>query len=174
MSTLEPRPPYSDAELAALYPPHLRLQLVQILLRHGERSPVRPRFVHAGVPPFWPYCSAVRHLRSAVLDPADAASGSSSFSTLEWKRRLETFGPIDDSPRQVLQGYYVRIRYNDAPVTVPGCRAPGKHLDGDESFCTLEAFKAIVDKFTPRDWKQQCRADVKSPGFPPRPEPAGY
>jgi acid phosphatase len=36
-----------------------------------------------------------------------------------------------------LEGYYVRIRYNDEVVTVPGCRAPGNHLDGDESFCTL-------------------------------------
>ena len=37
-----------------------------------------------------------------------------------------------------------------------------------------EAFKAIVDKFTPRDWKQQCRASVKAPAFPAKPEPAGY
>ena len=96
MTTLQPRPPYSEAELAALYPPQLRLQLVQILLRHGERTPVNPRFTNAGLAPFWPYCSAVRQLRSAVLD-ADAGNGSpnGSFSTLEWKRRLETFGPND-------------------------------------------------------------------------------
>lgn len=98
MSTHDPRPPYSDAELAALYPPHLRLQLVQILLRHGEHSPVSPRFVNAGVPPFWPYCSAVRRLRSAVLDPPDRPGQPSSFSALEWKRRLETFAAADDSP----------------------------------------------------------------------------
>ena len=36
-----------------------------------------------------------------------------------------------------LKGHYVRIRYNDRPMTVPGCRLAGKHLDGDESFCTL-------------------------------------
>lgn len=98
MTTLQPRPPYSEVELAALYPPHLRLQLVQILLRHGERTPVNPRFTNAGLAPFWPYCSAVRRLRSAVLDPS-AGSGSpdGSFSTLEWKRRLETFGPNDAS-----------------------------------------------------------------------------
>ncbi|POR37146.1 Putative acid phosphatase SPBC4.06 [Tolypocladium paradoxum] len=511
MTTLQPRPPYSEAELAALYPPHLRLQLVQILLRHGERTPINPRFTNAGLPPFWPYCSAVRQLRSAVLDPS-AGSGSSdaSFSTLEWRRRLEAFGPNDapvvaagpkgeldgicemgmltdrgrettlqlgqrlrrlyvdqlgflpagikdtdfmylratpvpralesmqqalhglypahtrapdlppptilsrspadetlfpndvncrrfaalsrafaqraadrwndsddmafltkklgkwmpndspkvavdshprlsgildtvsatsahgpqtklpsefydpkvkqvlekiaveewfegykesqeyrtlgigallgdvvsrmagsaeqstadgeyeimqkpgagatpvrfglsgchdttlaaivaslgafgkddwppftshvaielfshadkpatspaaaprstswwpaflggsragvppagigrkptadlaDSEKKRLQGHYVRVRYNDQPITVPGCKAPGKHLDGDESFCTLEAFKSIVDKFTPRDWKQQCRANVKAPAFPAKPEPAGY
>ena len=36
-----------------------------------------------------------------------------------------------------MDGYYVRMRYNDRPVTIPGCRMAGKHLDGDESFCTL-------------------------------------
>ena len=36
-----------------------------------------------------------------------------------------------------LQGYYVRVRYNDRPVVIPGCKTPGNHLPGDESFCTL-------------------------------------
>ena len=98
MSTFEPRPPYSPAELAALYPPSLQLQLVQVLLRHGERTPVSPRFVNAGVPPFWPYCTAMRHLKSAVLDPYQPGQQQQQrrhFSTLEWKRRLEAFGPND-------------------------------------------------------------------------------
>ncbi|KAI1819326.1 histidine acid phosphatase [Xylaria intraflava] len=73
-----------------------------------------------------------------------------------------------------LQGYYVRLRYNDQAVTIPGCRAPGKHLESDETFCTLEAFKAIVDKFAPNNWKQQCSVNVKAPAFPAQPEPAGY
>jgi acid phosphatase len=34
-------------------------------------------------------------------------------------------------------GWYVRLRYNDKPVVVKGCKPPGKHLPGDESFCTL-------------------------------------
>lgn len=73
-----------------------------------------------------------------------------------------------------LDGYYVRLRYNDRVVTVPGCKAPGKHLEGEESFCTLAAFKAIVDKFVPQDWLSECRKDVKAPAFPEKPEPAGY
>ncbi|KAF4997626.1 hypothetical protein FDECE_12019 [Fusarium decemcellulare] len=81
---------------------------------------------------------------------------------------------LTDEEKARLQGYYVRLRYNDRPVTIPGCKPAGKHLDGDESFCTLEAFKAIVDKFTPTNWKQQCRANIKEPAFPPHPEPAGY
>lgn len=36
-----------------------------------------------------------------------------------------------------LQGHYVRLRYNDRPVTIPGCKLPGNHLEGDETFCTL-------------------------------------
>ncbi|PHH62548.1 hypothetical protein CDD81_6934 [Ophiocordyceps australis] len=490
MSTLTPRPPYSDAELAGLYPPHLQLRLVQVLLRHGERTPVGARFANTGLAAFWPYCSAVRHMRSVVSDP-----NAKSWGTLDWRRRLETFGaqdcpvaasgpageldaicdmgmltdrgrettfqlgqrlralyvdrlaflpktldqgnllylratPIpralesmqqtflglypltsrspscplptivsrtpadetlfpndsncrrfaalarafaqraadrwndspemalltkklgkwmpDDSPKvavdsrprlsgvldtinstnahgpqtklprefydpevkriaeriaveewfagymesaeyrtlgigsllgdivwrmvgsaehsasgatpspprlalsgchdttlaavlaslgayqteawppftshialelfrstqpstmpprpattssfwpswlggssssssigrkpstqltdaqkQTMHGYFVRVRYNDEPVVIPGCKAAGNHLDGDESFCTLEAFKAIVDKFTPHDWKKQCRANVKAPVFPSEPQPAG-
>jgi acid phosphatase len=36
-----------------------------------------------------------------------------------------------------LDGYYVRVRYNDKVMNVPGCKEVGKHLDGNESFCTL-------------------------------------
>ncbi|CAI6082157.1 unnamed protein product [Clonostachys chloroleuca] len=90
MTTLQPRPPYTDAELAELYPPQLQLQLVQILLRHGARTPVTPRFTGTGLPAYWSYCNAARHLRSAILE-----DDSGKFSSLEWKRRLEAFGPND-------------------------------------------------------------------------------
>lgn len=102
MSTFEPRSPYSDSELAALYPPQLQLQLVQVLLRHGERTPITARFQSTGLAPFWPYCSAARRLTSAILDPSVADSSvdpakNPGLTSLEWKRRLETFGH-DDSP----------------------------------------------------------------------------
>ncbi|KOS18832.1 putative acid phosphatase [Escovopsis weberi] len=101
--SLEPRPEYTDAELAGLYPPQLRLQQVQVLLRHGERTPVSTRFLNAGLPPHWPYCSAVRQLRAAVLDgpPPSTPAGDPprrTFSKVEWRQRLETFGRDDDSP----------------------------------------------------------------------------
>ena len=44
---------------------------------------------------------------------------------LEWEKR----GKLDN--------YYIRIRYNDRPMTIPGCQPNGKHLEGDETFCTL-------------------------------------
>lgn len=44
MTTLVPRPAYSQDELDKLYPKGLELRLVQVLLRHGERAPVSARF----------------------------------------------------------------------------------------------------------------------------------
>lgn len=89
MTTLQPRPPYTDDEISKLYPPNLKLQQVQILLRHGERTPVSARFRNTGLPGNWPYCEAAKNFQNIVLN-ADR-----SWDTLQWKRRLETFGPND-------------------------------------------------------------------------------
>jgi acid phosphatase len=37
-----------------------------------------------------------------------------------------------------------------------------------------EAFKKIADKFTPKNWKEACDANIDAPAFPEKPEPAGY
>ena len=74
---------------------------------------------------------------------------------------------LSPAQRSRLYGYFVRIRYNDRPVTVPACRPMDKHFEGDESFCTLEAFKSVVDSFTPRDWKRECSRGLDTPVFPP-------
>ena len=92
MTSLVPRKPYTDDELQKLYPEGLELQLVQILMRHGERTPVSARFQNAGLQPFWPYCSSVRHFKSAILN----GSPDQPVDTLEWKRHLETFGDNDE------------------------------------------------------------------------------
>ncbi|CAO2652535.1 Nn.00g008180.m01.CDS01 [Neocucurbitaria sp. VM-36] len=81
---------------------------------------------------------------------------------------------LSQAQREELQGYYVRIRYNDKIMQVPGCKVQGKHLEGDTSFCTLEAFKSIVDKYTPKNWKAACTSRLDEPAFPNKPEPAGY
>ena len=47
---------------------------------------------------------------------------------------------LTDSEKQKLSGYYVRVRYNDRVKAIPGCKSPGNHLEGDESFCTLVCF----------------------------------
>ncbi|KNG44338.1 histidine acid phosphatase [Stemphylium lycopersici] len=76
--------------------------------------------------------------------------------------------------REQLGDYYVRLRYNDRVMHIPGCKPQGKHLEGDASFCTLEAFKGIVDQFTPRNWKAACASRLDQPAFPEKMEPAGY
>lgn len=88
MTTLQPLPPYSKEELKRLYPDNLQLQLVQVLLRHGERSPVSARFQNAGLSAFWPYCEVARQMVSATRDDTE-------WTPLKWRRRLETFGPDD-------------------------------------------------------------------------------
>jgi acid phosphatase len=44
---------------------------------------------------------------------------------------------LSQAQRDELKDYYVRVRYNDKIMQVPGCKAAGKHLDGDTTFCTL-------------------------------------
>ncbi|KAI1393838.1 phosphoglycerate mutase-like protein [Hypoxylon trugodes] len=122
--------------------------------------------------------------RNISSNPSTASSGL--YNWLAWTSRAKPGKPppgtigrkrteeLSAREKATLDGYYVRLRYNDEVVTVPGCKAPGKHLEGDESFCTLDAFKAIVDKFVPQNWKQECRGNIKGPAFPSKPEPAGY
>ncbi|KAI3401293.1 hypothetical protein diail_11999 [Diaporthe ilicicola] len=95
MTTLQPRKPYTEEELKALYPPDLELLQAQILLRHGERTPVSARFQNAGLHPYWPYCKSASHLRNVVLE---ANRDRVTFSALEWKKRLESFGEGTDAP----------------------------------------------------------------------------
>jgi len=87
------------------------------------------------------------------------------------RRPLQELAEVE---KEKLDGYYVRVRYNDRPMTLPGCRLPGNHLEGDESFCTLKAFKTITDKFTPRNWKKACASNLDNPPIPPTIEEAGF
>ena len=49
----------------------------------------------------------------------------------------KTIDELTAEQKSKLDGYYVRIRFNDRPMTIPGCRLAGNHLEGDETFCTL-------------------------------------
>jgi acid phosphatase len=68
--------------------------------------------------------------------------------------------------RAGLDNHFVRMRYNDRPVTIPFCKPPGNHRAGDESLCTLTAFKEVADSFTPKDWKKECMANLGKPAMP--------
>lgn len=75
--------------------------------------------------------------------------------------------------RELLRKHYVRVRYNDVPAVIPGCAKAGRHLEGDETFCTLEAFKEIVEAVAPKDFKQQCTMNLGT-GIGGSIEPAGF
>lgn len=76
--------------------------------------------------------------------------------------------------RSALDGFFVRVRYNDRVMRVPGCAADGRHREGDTSMCTLAAFKEVVDGFTPKNWKKECGSNLGSSAFPEKIEEAGY
>ncbi|KAM5435420.1 putative acid phosphatase [Microsporum canis] len=151
-----------------------------------------------------PYTSSIAvELFKDVSEPAGGMSGSPAGLVLEEFSGPSTQKPASDKPsflsflngkkkqpasqpaslarssqasQPSLSKHYVRIRYNDKPVTIPGCAAnPANHLPGDKSFCTLEAFKEIVDKFTPADWRQECGMNLDKGMFPEgEQQPAGY
>ncbi|SPQ25981.1 e441dff3-f720-4cd3-aba0-768241b31936 [Thermothielavioides terrestris] len=131
-------------------------------------------------PPFTSHMAIELFRESKTLSPPQEPAKASWWSSLFGaaappatigRRPVAELSPAEKSK---LDGYYVRIRYNDEPVTVPACKLPGNHLEGDESFCTLAAFKAVVDKFTPTNWKQQCRMNLDQPALPAEPEWAGH
>ncbi|KAH6671569.1 histidine phosphatase superfamily [Plectosphaerella plurivora] len=144
-------------------------------------------------PPFTSYI-AVEMFRAKDLPAPVAAESPASVPTAQpsWSGWFSSFfssatpgtpppgigrkptPALTPSEKEKLDGFYVRLRYNDSPITIPGCKTPGNHLEGDESFCTLAAFKSVVDKFTPTDWKTQCHSNQGAPPFPAKPEPAGF
>lgn len=83
------------------------------------------------------------------------------------------YDSLSTSEKAKLNDYYVRLRYNDKIMHIPGCAKPGWHLEGDESLCTLTAFKQIADSFTPRDWKGEC-ARTREEKVDTRPEIAEW
>ncbi|KAK8211336.1 hypothetical protein M8818_003303 [Zalaria obscura] len=97
--------------------------------------------------------------------PAEVIKGPSSSRTPLTQMSASEKGGLD--------GYFVRLRYNDRVMTVPACRPEGKHYEDDESICTLETFKGVVDKFTPQNWKRACNSNIGESAFPESPEPAG-
>ena len=78
---------------------------------------------------------AAHNQKQGTLSTFFSSRGRSKIATEGIARK--TLDELSVTEREKLKGHYVRIRYNDRPVVVPGCKLSGKHLDGDESFCTL-------------------------------------
>jgi len=148
----EPWPPYTS---------HLAFEL----LRKVSTTPPPPS---PGITRTW-WSS---FFGAATASSPSAASILSSGGAARIGRRSAS--SLSEAERARLQGYYVRIRYNDRVMRVAGCRAPGKHLEGDESLCTLEEFKRIADRITPADWKRECAMVVEGGGELKIGQRAGY
>ncbi|KIW88134.1 uncharacterized protein Z519_11245 [Cladophialophora bantiana CBS 173.52] len=71
---------------------------------------------------------------------------------------------LSEAQKRRLDGYYVRIRYNDRVMKIPACAKPGNNYKGDESLCTFEAFKRVADGFVPKNWKVQCGQNLDEGG----------
>ncbi|KAK9478937.1 histidine phosphatase superfamily [Lipomyces japonicus] len=56
--------------------------------------------------------------------------------------------------------YYVRLTYNDVPLTLPSC---AKYYKTDKTLCSLQQFEAAVNEFIPRDWERECRQNLGKP-----------
>ncbi|ODH46715.1 hypothetical protein GX48_07171 [Paracoccidioides brasiliensis] len=101
--------------------------------------------------------------------------GSKSLSREVTQVSENVRAAVSDLPSSPLQKHYVRLRYNDQPVRIPGCAAnPRNHLPGNDTFCTLEAFKKIADKFTPIHWHEECGKNLDEGMFAKGDEPSGY
>lgn len=91
---------------------------------------------------------------------------SSSPSNAPASSARKSLAQMSPTEKAGLDNYYVRMRYNDKPVTIPFCQVDGRHRVGDESLCTLAAFKEAADSFTPQDWKKECMSNLGAPAMP--------
>ncbi|OAP64455.1 hypothetical protein AYL99_00427 [Fonsecaea erecta] len=138
--------------------------------RGGEQQAVKPGFF-----------ASFLGLRSPTSSPSSTSLASSSSSPLSTPSasRSSTISPsvppkdliarkphaeLSEPQRRRLDGYYVRIRYNDRVMTVPACAQPGNNYRGDASLCTFEAFKRVADGYVPKNWKVQCGQNIEPGG----------
>lgn len=105
--------------------------------------------------------SFLSYLTGSGSSPSMSSHGAGADAGPQGSYARAPLSSLPFAARQSLQQYYVRIRFNDRPVRIPGCAAkPENHLPGDETFCTLYAFKEIVDKFTPKNWHDECLQNI--------------
>lgn len=86
--------------------------------------------------------------------------GAANVDSASTRQPLNEMSP---TKQRGLDGYFVRLRYNDKPLSLPACRAAQDHFEGDETLCTLAAFKKAADSFTPKDWKAECKMNLGQP-----------
>ncbi|KAE8210928.1 hypothetical protein CF327_g5267 [Tilletia walkeri] len=89
---------------------------------------------------------------------SDTANSSASSPVSGLLSRLG----LKDKP--VKDEHYVRVRYGAKTLRLPACAAAGQHLDGHAEFCTLDAFRQVVDSLQHPEglsWEAECEAGAK-------------
>ncbi|CAD6899369.1 unnamed protein product [Tilletia controversa] len=108
----------------------------------------------------WPAFAATLNFelfrRTQRSDTANSASPSTASGL------LSRLGFKDNT---VKDEHYVRVRYGAKTLRLPACAAAGKHLDGHAEFCTLDAFRQVVDSLQHPEglsWEAECEAGAKT------------
>lgn len=136
------------------WPPFTSHVAVELFSKNVESESAATTSPTASTPP-----SPARSWWSSMPFFGTSASTSSATPSTQQLATKST-ATLTAAERTQLRRHFVRIRYCDVPAVIPGCKLPGRHLDGDQSFCTLEAFREIVEGFAPRDWRGQCRENL--------------
>jgi acid phosphatase len=61
-----------------------------------------------------------------------------------------------DTKTKQQTNYYIRFLYNGKILTLPVCKEKGNHKEGNETFCTLNAFLGCVKSLVPVNYDAEC------------------
>ena len=155
---------YTTTELKSLYPEDLRLCLVQVIFRHGERAPVRFRLENAGIPRHFLLCQHVNHfnvmLRSGEF--AEWTRFKYTRAVEETQKSHHDGTPIGDNAcllgeltdkgrRTTLQlGQRLRKLYCDQLNFMPDLSSPNQiYLRSSPMPRALESLQQVIAGFYP-------------------------
>ncbi|KAL1925089.1 uncharacterized protein VTP21DRAFT_4743 [Calcarisporiella thermophila] len=94
MKFTAPFPPADEDSIKALYPPDLQLVFLQIVHRHGERTPVRKR-LEDKITPVWNLCHAAKEFQAIIQRDvirtehlSDSSSNKMGLESFSYKRMV--------------------------------------------------------------------------------------
>ena len=115
------------------WPPYTSHIALELFRKDNDRSEPSPSALRTAKQA--EQAQNTRSFWSYLFGPAQGNAGLQPRRAPGIARRPLNEVPPEEKSR--LDGFYVRMRYNDTPMTIPGCRELGNHFEGDESLCTL-------------------------------------
>ncbi len=127
------------------YTSHIALELFREAAKPREQTPpkeqIQSRTITADTP------KPVKQSWFGWFNKSADTPTNENDKTVGISRKM--IADMTDDEKRKLEGYYVRVRYNDVPATIPGCALPGNHLEGNEQFCTLVGNPSLFLAFLP-------------------------